>query len=237
MAGLLVSVRSVAEAKAAWLGGAAVIDIKEPSHGPLGRASVDLWRAVREEVPPELPVSVALGELIDLDPESIHPADLAGITFQKAGPSGLSSTWPARWDEVCRRLPRSIGLVAVAYADWSLADAPDPDRVIASALLTANCPGLLVDTWDKRQACPIVVDQAWRSRIKRVQATGRFVALAGRLDLETIERLGPLRPDLFAVRGAACRGGDRQTGTVDRELVARLVELARSDHPLRSAES
>ena len=234
MAGLLVSVRSVAEAKAAWLGGAAVIDIKEPDHGPLGRASVATWRAVRDEVPPAITVSVALGEIIHLDPESIHTADLAGITFQKAGPSGLSSTWPARWNEVYHRLPRSAGLVAVAYADWSLAHAPDPDRVIDAALLTADCPGVLVDTWDKSQASPIVVDQAWRSRVERVQATGRFVALAGRLDLETIERLGPLRPDLFAVRGAVCRGGDRQTGTVDRELVARLVEVVQSKDQSRS---
>src|SRR5947209_8028398 len=36
--GLLVSVRSAAEARAALDGGAALIDIKEPARGPLGRA-------------------------------------------------------------------------------------------------------------------------------------------------------------------------------------------------------
>ena len=230
MARLLVSVRSVVEAQAALVGGAAVIDIKEPRHGPLGRASRATWRAIRAEIPPQIPVSVALGELIDLDPQSVQATDLPGITFQKAGPAGMISTWATRWDQVAEQLPDTAGLVAVAYADWSLAHAPDPDRVIASALRTANCPGLLVDTWDKRQACPIKVDEVWLSRVTRVQATGRFVALAGGLDCETIERLGPLRPDLFAVRGSACRGGDRRSGTVDSELVARLVEVARSSH-------
>ena len=226
MAGLLVSVRSVAEAKAALLGGAAVIDIKEPNHGPLGRASVATWRAIRDEVPPETPVSVALGELVDLDPATVSEADLAGISFQKAGPAGLATKWPTRWDQVCHQLPRTTGLVAVTYADWQLANAPDPDQVIASALMTASCPGLLIDTWDKQQACPIVADDTWRSRVARVQASGRFVALAGRIDSETIQRLNPLRPDLFAVRGAVCRGGDRQSGRVASDMVARMVDLA-----------
>ncbi|HEV3164614.1 MAG TPA: (5-formylfuran-3-yl)methyl phosphate synthase, partial [Isosphaeraceae bacterium] len=65
MAGLLVSVRSVEEAQRALAGGAAVIDIKEPARGPLGQADPEIWQAVREAVPPHLPVSAALGELID----------------------------------------------------------------------------------------------------------------------------------------------------------------------------
>jgi uncharacterized protein (UPF0264 family) len=51
------------------------------------------------------------------------------------------------------------------------------------------------------------------------------VALAGSLDVAGIRRLRPLDPDIFAVRGAACRGGDRN-GPVDPERVARLVEAA-----------
>ncbi|GIS63269.1 MAG: hypothetical protein CM1200mP2_54940 [Planctomycetaceae bacterium] len=36
--GLLVSVRSGQEARAAIEGGCAVLDVKEPAHGPLGMA-------------------------------------------------------------------------------------------------------------------------------------------------------------------------------------------------------
>src|SRR5205807_1071510 len=62
LARLLVSVRSPDEALAAIKGGADIIDVKEPAHGPLGRADAAVWRAVREAVPPSIPVSVALGE-------------------------------------------------------------------------------------------------------------------------------------------------------------------------------
>ena len=48
------------------------------------------------------------------------------------------------------------------------------------------------------------------------------MALAGGLDAAAIARLAPLRPDLFAVRGAACRHGDR-LAAVDPDRVALLV--------------
>ena len=46
MTRLLVSVRSAAEAEAALLGGADVIDVKEPDRGPLGRADDAVIAAV-----------------------------------------------------------------------------------------------------------------------------------------------------------------------------------------------
>ncbi len=59
---LLVSVRSVEEVREALVGGAHIIDIKEPSRGALGAADADVIRAVAAEVPPSIPVSVALGD-------------------------------------------------------------------------------------------------------------------------------------------------------------------------------
>jgi uncharacterized protein (UPF0264 family) len=50
-----------------------------------------------------------------------------------------------------------------------------------------------------------------------------LIALAGGLDLAAIVRLAPLAPDLFAVRGAACGGGDRH-GRVECERVAAIVQ-------------
>ncbi len=225
MAGLLVSVRSVAEARAAVRGGAAVIDIKEPAMGPLGRAPCSTWQAIRAVVPPEVPVSVALGELADFEPETIQPAALAGISYRKVGPAGLGPDWSRRWTQTRQADSVATGWVAVAYADWQKAGAPDPADVIATALEAENCPGFLLDTWDKSARCPLVALELWQDRIHRIQASGRFVALAGRLDLAEIARLLPLAPDLFAVRGAACAGGHRE-GQIDPTLVAHLVAAA-----------
>ena len=117
--------------------------------------------------------------------------------------------------------------MAVAYADWDRAEAPSLDEVIAAALEADHCPGVLVDTWDKANPSPLEPSGPWMEWVRRARDAGRLVALAGGLDLAAIARLAPLRPDLFAVRGAACIGSDRRA-TVDPDRVADLVRLASS---------
>ena len=56
MTRLLVSVRSAAEARTALAGGADVIDVKEPAHGSLGRASTEVIREVIDAVAGCVPV-------------------------------------------------------------------------------------------------------------------------------------------------------------------------------------
>src|SRR5262245_33040885 len=98
MAGLLVSVRSADEARAALAGGAAVIDVKEPDRGPLGRADARVWRDVRRVVPPTISVSVALGELPDwADQSSPAPSSFDGIAYRKLGLAGSGLDWASRW--------------------------------------------------------------------------------------------------------------------------------------------
>jgi uncharacterized protein (UPF0264 family) len=222
LAGLLVSVRSAEEARAAFEGGAAVVDVKDPSRGPLGRASGEVWRAIRGAVPAEVPVSVALGELR----EWVEAPDLdwSGLAYRKLGLAGAGRDWARRWKEIVEVTP-GPPWIAVVYADWQLADAPQPEAVLDIAVTVPRCVGLLVDTWDKSR--PGGLDLSWAPLIERTKSAGRLVALAGRLDIEAIRRLAPLGPDLFAVRGAACAGGDR-LGAIDRRRVAELVRVASS---------
>ncbi|HWE38742.1 MAG TPA: (5-formylfuran-3-yl)methyl phosphate synthase [Isosphaeraceae bacterium] len=227
MPALLVSVRSAAEARAASDGGAAIVDVKEPARGPLGPADPATWRAVRAALPVEVPVSVALGELADWDEGRLAArGDFDGIAFRKVGLAGERGRgdWPRRW----RCLRESLGpgprWVAVAYADWSIAGSPEPAAVLAEALAVPDCDGLLVDTWDKGRRVPILVED-WADWAARARAGGRLVVLAGGLDADAIARLGPIAPDLFAVRGAACDRGDR-LGTIDPARVAGLARAA-----------
>ena len=117
----------------------------------------------------------------------------------------------------------SLAWVAVVYTDWQSAQAPDPDAVIEAATAMNECRGVLFDTFDKSRGTEI--DDTWKARIALVRASGRFVALAGSLDAGAIARLGRLEADIFAVRGAACRGGNRHAA-IDPERVARLVREA-----------
>lgn len=233
MARLLVSVRDSTEAIAAVAGGAAVIDVKEPGRGPLGQADPSIWRAVRAVVPAAIPVSVALGELVELGgsgPE-ISATNFTGIAFRKLGLSAMAADpdWSRRWADL-RAVWAGPAWVAVAYADYAVAAAPDPDAVIDAALgcrdgSDGHCVGLLIDTWKKGRPTPLEPSNGWARRVGRARAGGLMVALAGGLAEADIRRLTPLAPDLFAVRGAACIGG-RRLGPIDPGCVARLARLA-----------
>lgn len=228
MASLLVSVRSATEAMAALEGGAAVIDVKEPDRGPLGRADVAIWSAVRSAVPSGTPVSVALGELHEWDEAQARsdqpaPGSFRGFSFRKVGLANSGRDWARSWERLRERLGEGPSWVAVVYADWQRAASPPPDVVLDAALSTDACAGVLFDTWDKSHESPL--DLSWLPWFERVRGAGRLSALAGRLDAKTITRLAPLRPDVVAVRGSVCHGGDRRAG-IDPSRVARLAFAA-----------
>lgn len=238
VARLLVSVRSEIEALAALAGGAAIIDVKEPSRGSLGMAPCSTWRQIREAMPPPVIVSVALGELREWTgstAEVVPGACWDGIAFRKVGLAGSGTAWREHWRDLRGRMDAELesvnadgrpSWVAVVYLDWEAARAPAPVAVIDEAAAIPDCAGVLFDTWDKARR--VEFDPTWASWIGRAKASGRFVALAGSLDEAKIRRLLPLGPDIFAVRGAACAAGDRN-GPIDPGRVARLVLAARQD--------
>ena len=227
MARLLVSVRSADEARAAVAGGAAVIDVKEPRRGPLGRADAGVWSDVRSAVPARTVLSVALGELNELEREppsrdATIVERLRVFTYRKVGLAGAGAGWETRWARLRRAGRAKPAWIAVVYADWRRADAPPPEQVVEAAIAADDCAGLLVDTWDK--SVPTTLDLSWRPLLDRVRGAGRLIALAGGLNHQAIERLASLRPDLFAVRGAACANGDRN-GSIDPERVSALARF------------
>lgn len=226
---LLVSVRSVEEALAALEGGASIIDIKEPARGPLGRADTTVWRSIQERLPGDVRLSVALGELPEWkDQHDPEPGCFARIAYRKIGLAGVGPAWRAEWADLRHRWGAGPTWVAVVYSDWRQAGAPNPSAVLEEALATAECTGVLIDTWEKSR--PSTVDPGWLPWLKRARDGGLTVALAGGLDESRIARLAPLGPDWIAVRGAACREGDRG-GTIDLDRVARLAYLVESLDP------
>lgn len=230
-AGLLISVRNAAEAQIARAGGAALIDVKEPLHGALGRADDATIAAVIEAVAADRPVSAALGELAQ---GGAAPA-CAGLRYVKWGLAGLAK---ADWSrQLERRLARpGPQCVVAAYADWQCAVAPPVEAV---ACFACRRPGsvLLVDTHCKDaarlslQRRPTLLD--WMSvadvieLCDRCRSAGVEVALAGSLGLREIELLLPARPTWFAVRGAVCAGAER-SGAIDLEKVQALAALLQS---------
>ena len=234
--GLLVSVRSASEARSAWKGGASVIDVKEPTRGPLGCADVETWAAVRRAVPASLTVSVALGDLRDWNDRSPPPPSaFEGVAFRKLGFAGEAGRdWRRRWQRLRRSWEGGASWVAVAYLDAELAGAPSCDEIRDGVASDPDCAGLMLDTWRKGPGSDAAtIDVDWLATIRDA---GRFVALAGGLDEASIARLGPLDLDLIGVRGAACRGGDRlaeidpsRVRALRRAVDRLMLNAARSD--------
>lgn len=231
--GLLVSVRSVAEAQEAVAGGAAIIDVKEPSRGPLGRADADVTAAIAEAVAGRAQVTVACGELVTGESEiAAHVEAIAnqlvaaGLPFPEAvkvGPSRLSlDRWRSAYERLSAIVMEPIELVAVAYADWRFANAPDPTRLIEAAA-DGGASTILIDTCDKSAGGLLHVAGLGRLRdwVAAARSRGLGVALAGRLTADDLPRVLAIGAQIVGVRSAACEGG--RMGRVHRGNVTELV--------------
>lgn len=229
---LLVSVRSVEEAQAALAGGCDILDIKEPSRGSLGMADVtvieSICRAVSAGGSKSIPVSVALGETTDWLRNAESPSLPDRLSYCKLGTAKLSArpNWRQRWVEVRRRFQlKNSDWIAVAYADWQPAESPVPAEIVSAAIET-KCAGVLFDTFvkDGRSLLDWVSPDELPELIDQIHASGLFVALAGSLRSEQFPELMELRPDIIAVRTAACAAGDRN-GTICTETVSALKSV------------
>jgi uncharacterized protein (UPF0264 family) len=229
---LLVSVRSAEEAEAALAGGAGLIDVKEPDRGSLGRADVETVAAVLRAVAGRRPVSVALGELSEKRTQTVSPSGktvrvpflLAYGKWGLAG-CGVGSDWADDLECEAALLPVGCRPVAVAYADWQRAASP-PAAHVCAFVCARRWGAFLIDTWGKDGTTLLdwlSLDDIAEMK-SRCRAAGVPIALAGSIGIEQLRQLRPLRPDWFAVRGAACRDG-RRTQVIDAERVRRLVDL------------
>jgi uncharacterized protein (UPF0264 family) len=224
MTKLLVSVRSGKEAQVALAAGAQLIDVKEPSRGALGAADGNTIEAVVSLVAGRAPTSAALGELVDAN---WLPSSLAErLTFAKFGLAGCASdpNWRQRLQESVASLPRGVVPVAVAYADWERAVAPQPEEVLAIAQ-ELHCGGLLVDTFDK--TCGPVVEHISFAGLDQLihdaQCVGMLAVVAGGLRHHELPAILALQPDYIGVRGAVCCDG--RESQLDGAKVRELLEI------------
>lgn len=231
---LLVSVRSAAEARDAWRGGADIIDVKEPSAGPLGSASVEILDELFD-LPEPQQFSLALGELENWD----HPSNdglrrliasrSSKIRFLKIGLANLAdrsdwiTPWQA-WADWCMQAAPGIEPVLVGYADGHRVNAPSLDEVMAWGI-NSRANTFLIDTAvkDGQRLDHWLFETDYRRWSRQLRRAGMKLALAGSLDVEPTMQGGwmdPL-PDIIAVRSSACVAGLR-SNPIDRRRVARL---------------
>jgi uncharacterized protein (UPF0264 family) len=220
MTQLLVSVRSPEEALAALAGGADLIDIKEPAHGSLGRATNDTIAAIIAAVNGCAPVSAALGEWHERTAPSVDLPN--GLSYAKWG---LSHVRDLVSITEMKRSVRGATPVLVAYADWQRANGLSPLELVGVAV-QQSFDVFLIDTFIKDGSTLLDwltfkdLQLLWNDLAQQ----NIRLALAGSLQQPHLVELRSLRPTWFAVRGAACRDGER-AGIVCEERVRGLKRL------------
>ena len=91
---LMISVVSVSEARDAILGGADLLDVKNPAEGSLGAQTPLIIRGIKETCPPGIQLSAAIGDMPNLPGTAALAAlgaAVCGVDYIKAGLYGIRS--------------------------------------------------------------------------------------------------------------------------------------------------
>src|SRR5262245_2673984 len=141
MTALLATIRTVAEAEAALIGGADIADLKEPSAGALGALDAGIARQIANTVRGHAPASATIGDIVSMEPSAVaaaaeRTAEL-GVDYVKAG------FLPASTQIDCARalqpLARQVPLVGVLFADLA------PDLNLIDVLARYGFAAVMLD--------------------------------------------------------------------------------------------
>jgi uncharacterized protein (UPF0264 family) len=232
---LLVSVTDAHEARVAVEGGVDIVDVKNPAEGSLGAPAPGVIERVREAVPPERPVSAAIGDLPNL-PGTAALAALgaarSGAAYVKVGLWGTSTADAAVavLTAVRDALDGGASVIAAAYADAErVSGAPLPPGAVVAAARRAGAAGCLLDTAlkDGRGLFEWLTPEALAALVAEGHAAGLEMALAGALRAEDLSVVRSTGADIAGVRSAACHDGCR-TAPLDADRIRRLREVSGS---------
>jgi (5-formylfuran-3-yl)methyl phosphate synthase len=236
---LLVSVRAPEEAAGALIGGADIIDAKEPNRGSLGAVTPDVLAGIMRLVPPDIELSAAMGDPAcpeEVLEEMAALPDLKRLsaTYVKLGFAGTRSEDRAgalleTAAAAARAHVSRPSVIAVAYADSDRAGSPAP-RGLLRVAARAGAAGLLLDTHTKTSGSllDLITGEQLADLLTEARRAGLVTAVAGGLTAEDLPLLVKAQPHIAGFRGAACTGGRR--GRLDPQRVQLLRSAIRECH-------
>ncbi len=227
---LLVSVKNKVEAMEALLGGADIIDVKNPVEGSLGAPFPRIIRSIVQITAKEREVSTAIGDAPDL-PGTVSLAAFGAavceVDYVKLGIYGPKSFDSALLlaEEACRASKENasgIKVVIAGYADHERAGCLDA-ALIPEIVRRSGADGAMVDTKvkDGRSIFSFLSGQQLLEFVDKVHANGLTAVIAGSLGIEDVKRVYELRADIIGFRAAACTG-DRVNGRIEKVNVLRI---------------
>ena len=231
---LLISPINSEEALEAIEGGADIIDVKNPKEGSLGANFPWVIKNIREITPSGMHVSATLGD-VPYKPGTVSLAAagavVSGADYIKVGLYGTKSYDEAL--EVMENVVKSVKefddnalVVASGYADAHRVGAIDPIKIPRVAA-ESGADLAMVDTAvkDGKTLFDFMDKDKLIEFNKNIHEYGLKSALAGSIKKEQLRLLYDIGCDVVGIRGAACTGGDRNKGTINRTAVMELKNM------------
>ncbi len=231
---LLISPINTQEAQEAIEGGADIIDVKNPKEGSLGANFPWIIKEIREITPYPMMVSATLGD-VPYKPGTVSLAALgaliSGADYIKVGLYGTENYAQAR--EVMENVVKSVKknnskalVVASGYADAYRVGAVDPME-IPKVAAESGADLAMVDTAikDGKTLLDFMDMDKLNTFVSEIHNYGLKSALAGSIKKEQLKPLYEIGCDVVGIRGAACIGGDRNSGNIHHSAVRELKKL------------
>ena len=225
---LLVSPINVEEANISRLGGADIIDVKNPKEGSLGANFPWMIRAVKKAAG-DVPVSATIGDF-NYKPGTASLAALgaavAGAEYIKVGLYEIRNADQAL--DMLINIVRSVKefdqnkkVVASGYSDYKRINSISPFELPAVGA-KAGVDVVMMDTGikDGRSTFEFLTEEDLIEFVESARGYGLQSALAGTIKFEDIQSLKNISPDIIGVRGCVC-GGNRNS-SIKLELVEKL---------------
>ena len=231
---LLISPINTEEARESIEGGADIIDVKNPKEGSLGANFPWVIKSIREITPKNMLVSATLGD-VPYKPGTISLAALgaavSGADYIKVGLYGTKNYNEAL--EVMKNVVKTVKdynddaiVVASGYADAHRVGAIDPME-IPNVAASADADLAMVDTAvkDGKTLFDFMDEEKITRFNDEIHSYGLKSALAGSVKKDQLLTLHKLGCDVVGIRGAACVGGDRNSGKIHRSAVSELKKM------------
>lgn len=231
---LMISVVSAAEARQALLGGADLVDVKNPAEGSLGAQPPSVIREIKQLCAGKVEISAAIGDMPNLPGTAALAAlgaAVCGADYIKVGLHGPRNEAEAM--RILRQVQDAVrefntSVIAACYADYELAGTLDPLRLPALAA-SAKVRGCLIDTLvkDGRTLFDFLNLQTIQSVAQRAHDAGLLLAAAGALREPDLPQLRDAGVDIAGMRTAVCRENQRN-GPLDPARVRSALSVLRN---------
>jgi len=229
---LLISPKNKKEAIESIVGGADIIDVKNPTEGPLGANFPWIIQDIVKIVPNNIETSCTIGEMPNC-PGSIslaaRGAATIGVNYIKVGLSGLRKNQEiinfliniVRSVKDCNS---KIKVVITGYADAEQIGSINP-LMVPKIVSKVQADVAMIDTAikDGSSLFNYLNEHQLRNFINEAKKHKVITALAGSLKKEELAKVYSLGADIAGVRGAVCTFGDRIKGQITRKRVSEIV--------------